>query len=44
MRMWQCVLLLIGFVLSGSTQNPVKHKNGIVDVPSNTPLMRLWTK
>jgi uncharacterized protein (DUF302 family) len=34
MRMWQCALLLFGFVLSGSSQNPVKHKNGIVDVPS----------
>src|SRR5215470_8386378 len=34
MRMWQCALLLIGFVLSVSAQNPVKHKNGIVDVPS----------
>jgi len=33
-RMWQCVLMLVGFVLSGSAQNPVKHKNGIVDVPS----------
>jgi len=32
--MWQCVLPLVGFVLSGSAQNPVKHKNGIVDVPS----------
>jgi uncharacterized protein (DUF302 family) len=26
--------MLIGFVLSGSAQNPVKHKNGIVDVLS----------
>jgi len=34
MRMWQCALMLIGFVLSGATQNPVKHKNGIVNVPS----------
>ena len=34
MRMWQYALLLIGFVLSVSAQNPVKHKNGIVDVPS----------
>jgi uncharacterized protein (DUF302 family) len=34
MRMWQCALMLIGFVLSGSAQNPVKHKNEIVDVPS----------
>jgi len=33
-RMWHGVLLLVGFVLSGSAQNPVKHKNGIVDVPS----------
>jgi len=32
--MWQYALLLIGFVLSVSAQNPVKHKNGIVDVPS----------
>jgi len=32
--MWHGVLLLVGFVLSGSAQNPVKHKNGIVDVPS----------
>ena len=34
MRMWQCGLLLISFVLPGSAQNPIKHKNGIVDVPS----------
>ena len=34
MRIWQCALMLIGFVLSGSAQNPVKHKNGIIDVPS----------
>ena len=34
MRMWQCALLLAGFVLSVLAQNPVKHKNGIVDVPS----------
>ena len=34
MRMWHGVLLLVGFVLSGSAQNPVKHKSGIVDVPS----------
>jgi uncharacterized protein (DUF302 family) len=32
--MWQYALLLIGFVLSGSAQNPVNHKNGIVDIPS----------
>ena len=34
MRMWQCALLLAGFVLSVLAQNPVKHKNGIIDVPS----------
>ena len=34
MRMWPYALLLIGFVLSNSAQSPIKHKNGIVDLPS----------
>jgi uncharacterized protein (DUF302 family) len=35
MKMWQFALLLIGsFVLLGSAQSSIKHKNGIVDVPS----------
>lgn len=36
MRVWQIALLLIGLALAASAaSNPVKKKNGIVDVPSN---------
>jgi uncharacterized protein (DUF302 family) len=36
MRIWQIAVLLIGLALPASaTSNPVKKKNGIVDVPSN---------
>jgi len=36
MRIWQLAALLIGFALPVSAaNNPVKQKNGIVDVPSN---------
>lgn len=36
MKIWQLVVLLIGFILSAiAANNPVKKKNGIVDVPSN---------
>lgn len=36
MRMWQLVVLLVGFALSSSAAvNPIKKKNGIVDVASN---------
>ena len=35
MKMCQCALLLIGsFVLLASAQGSIKHKNGLVDVPS----------
>jgi uncharacterized protein (DUF302 family) len=36
MRAWQLALLLIGLALPAwATNDPVKNKNGIVDVPSN---------
>jgi uncharacterized protein (DUF302 family) len=36
MRIWQLAVLLIGLALPASAaSNPVKKKNGIVDVPSN---------
>jgi uncharacterized protein (DUF302 family) len=36
MRVWQIAALLIGLALPASAaSNPVKKKNGIVDVPSN---------
>jgi uncharacterized protein (DUF302 family) len=36
MKLWQLALLLIGLALPASgASNPVKNKNGIVDVPSN---------
>jgi len=36
MRMWQLAVLLVGLALPASAAvNPVKKKNGIVDVPSN---------
>jgi uncharacterized protein (DUF302 family) len=36
MKPWQLALLLIGLALPASgASNPVKNKNGIVDVPSN---------
>jgi uncharacterized protein (DUF302 family) len=36
MKMWQLAVLLAGLALSASSAvNPVKRKNGIVDVPSN---------
>jgi uncharacterized protein (DUF302 family) len=36
MKPWQLALLLIGLALPASgASNPVKHKNGIVDVPSD---------
>jgi uncharacterized protein (DUF302 family) len=36
MRVWQIAVLLIGLALPASAaSNPVKKKNGIVDVPSN---------
>jgi uncharacterized protein (DUF302 family) len=36
MKIWQLAVLLIGLALPASaTVNPIKRKNGIVDVPSN---------
>jgi uncharacterized protein (DUF302 family) len=36
MKIWQLALLLVGLALPASAAvNPVKKKNGIVDVPSN---------
>lgn len=36
MRIWQLVLILTGLVLSMSAaSNPMKKKNGIVEIPSN---------
>jgi uncharacterized protein (DUF302 family) len=36
MRIWQLAVLLVGVALQASAaSNPVKKKNGIVDVPSN---------
>jgi uncharacterized protein (DUF302 family) len=36
MRIWQLAVLLIGLALpSAAADNPVKKKNGIIDVPSN---------
>jgi uncharacterized protein (DUF302 family) len=36
MRAWQLALLLIGLALPAwATNDPVKNKNGIIDVPSN---------
>lgn len=36
MRIWQIAVLLIGLaLLASAADNPVKKKNGIVDVPSN---------
>lgn len=36
MRMWELALVLVGLALQASTAgDPVKKKNGIVDVPSN---------
>jgi len=35
MKIWQLAVLLIGLALPAAAVNPVKKKNGIVDVPSN---------
>ena len=35
MRMWQLAVPLIGLVLPSSSADPMKKKNGLVDVPSN---------
>jgi uncharacterized protein (DUF302 family) len=36
MKMWELAVLLVGLALQASAAgNPVKRKNGIVDVPSN---------
>jgi len=36
MRMWELAVVLVGLALQGpAAGNPVKKKNGIVDVPSN---------
>jgi uncharacterized protein (DUF302 family) len=36
MKMWELAVVLVGFALQASAAgNPVKKKNGIVDVPSN---------
>jgi len=35
MKMWQIPVLLVSIALPAAAVNPVKRKNGIVDVPSN---------